>query len=190
MDKFLKELEKELATKKLYKHEIDEILAYYEEIISDRYENGEAMDRIIESYDLRLISRMAFPQALSKREPENRKEVSKNIGSLLIFLFSMPILIPLGVVYLAFIIVVFALVISSIAVGISGILGFVVLMNQVLTSGANVGTVLAVIGAYVAAISLAMIIMYYMSYLFTYVLKGSVKIISRLVSGGRKAWKY
>lgn len=189
MEKFLKDLEKELKSKKLYQHEIDEILAYYEEIISDRYENGEAMDRIIESYDIRMISRMAFPQALSKREPENRKEVSKNIGSLLIFLFSMPILIPLGVIYLAFIIVVFALIISSVAVGISGILGFIVLMFQVLQSGSNVGTILAVIGAYVAAISLAMIILYYISYLFTYLLKGSVKIISRLVSGGHKAWK-
>ena len=189
MEKFLKDLEKELKSKKLYQHEIDEILAYYEEIISDRYENGEAMDRIIESYDIRMISRMAFPQALSKREPENRKEVSKNIGSLLIFLFSMPILIPLGVIYLAFIIVVFALIISSVAVGISGILGFIVLMFQVLQSGSNVGTFLALIGAYVAAISLVMIILYYISYLFMYLLKGSVKIISRLVSGGHKAWK-
>jgi len=99
----------------------------------------------------------------------------------------MPILIPLGIIYLAFIIVVFALIISSIAVGISGILGFIVLMYQMLQSGSNVGTILAVIGAYVTAISLAMIILYYISYLFTYLLKGSVKIISRLVSGGHKA---
>lgn len=101
----------------------------------------------------------------------------------------MPILIPLGIIYLAFIIVVFALIISSIAVGISGILGFIVLMYQMLQSGSNVGTILAVIGAYVTAISLAMIILYYISYLFTYLLKGSVKIISRLVSGGHKVWK-
>nr|WIF88437.1 hypothetical protein QOL21_08345 [Acholeplasma laidlawii] len=99
----------------------------------------------------------------------------------------MPILIPLGVIYLAFIIVVFALIISSVAVGISGILGFIVLMFQVLQSGSNVGTILALIGAYVAAISLVMIILYYISYLFMYLLKGSVKIISRLVSGGHKA---
>lgn len=73
MDNFLKKLEKELKKKNLYKVEIDEILAYYEEIISDRYDNGEAMNKIIESYDIRLISRMAFPQALQKREPETKK---------------------------------------------------------------------------------------------------------------------
>src|SRR5690554_922967 len=118
MDEFLKALEIELKKKNLYQNEIDEIIAYYEEIISDRYENGEPMNRIIESYDIRLISRMAFPQALQKRQPETRKEVSKNVGGLLLFLFSIPVLIPLGIIYLTFIIVFGALILASGAVAI------------------------------------------------------------------------
>lgn len=186
MDKFLKALALELKKKNLYQSEIDEILAYYEEIISDRYENGEAMDRIIESYDIRLISRMAFPQALSKRAPETKKEVSKNIGGLLLFLFSIPILIPLGVLYLAFIIVIFSLILAGFAVGVSGILGFIAVILQLVQTSASVGTSLVVVGLYVFGISLAMLVMYYVIYAFGFLLKGSVKIISKLLSGGRQ----
>jgi|SRR5690554_1007917 len=186
MDKFLKALAIELKKKNLYQSEIDEILAYYEEMISDRYENGEAMDRIIESYDIRLISRMAFPQALSKRTPETKKEVSKNIGGLLLFLFSIPILIPLGVLYLAFIIVIFSLILAGFAVGVSGVFGFITVILQLVQTSASVGTSLVVVGLYVFGISLAMLVMYYVIYAFGFLLKGSVKIISKLLSGGRQ----
>jgi len=186
MDKFLKALAIELKKKNLYQSEIDEILAYYEEMISDRYENGEAMDRIIESYDIRLISRMAFPQALSKRTPETKKEVSKNIGGLLLFLFSIPILIPLGVLYLAFIIVIFSLILAGFAVGVSGVFGFIAVILQLVQTSASVGTSLVVVGLYVFGISLAMLVMYYVIYAFGFLLKGSVKIISKLLSGGRQ----
>ncbi|WP_025724947.1 DUF1700 domain-containing protein [Acholeplasma granularum] len=186
MEKLLAQLEQELKKKNLYKEEIDEILAYYEEIISDRYENGEAMNRIIESYDIKLISRLAFPQALQKREVKTSKEVSKNVKGLIFFLFSIPILIPLGVLYIAFIITVGALFIAGLALALSGVLGLIVLVFQLINSGTDFASMAVITGAYLFVITIAAIVLYYLTIGFTYVVKKSVVVISKVVSGGNK----
>jgi len=186
MNNFLKSLSQELLKLNLYQSEIDEIIAYYEEIITDRYENGEDMDHIIASYDIRSICRAVLPQALQRRNPGSNKEVGQNIKTLVIFLFSIPFLIPVGIVYLAFIITIFILMLTGAIVTGSSIIGFVVLLVQIFQGSLEIGTILATIGLYLFGMSLAIILIYYIGYGFLYVLNGSVKLVSRIVSGGQK----
>lgn len=186
MNNFLKTLAQELAKLNLFQSEIDEIIAYYEEIISDREENGEDMKDIIASYDIRSICRAVFPQALQRRKSSSNKEVRQNIKTLLIFLFSIPFLIPVGIIYLTFIITIFILMLTGVIVVGSSIIGFIVLLIQISQGNLDMGTMLATIGFYLFGVSLAIILVYYIGYGFLYVLNGSVKLVSRLVSGGQK----
>lgn len=102
----------------------------------------------------------------------------------------MPLLIPLGIVYLVFIIVVFILVVSSFIVGITGLIGFVVLVIQTIKASAGISSSMAAVGAYISIMALTTLIMYYITYGFGYLLKGSVKLISRLIGGGTKNESY
>lgn len=189
MDKFLKELEKELKNNRLYQSEIDEVLSYYEEMITERFENGESMDKILSSYDVKLITRMFVPQTLSKRKLETNKEVTSSVWLLVLFLFSIPVLIPIGVMYVVFLVVVLSLIISAVAVGITGIVGFIALILKLGTINAGAPVWLVSTGAYLIGITIGIIVLYFLIMLFGYIVKGSYKFVSKLISRGRNSWK-
>lgn len=187
MDKFLKELEKELKNNRLYQSEIDEVLSYYEEMITERFENGESMDKILSSYDVKLITRMFVPQTLSKRKLETNKEVTSSVWLLVLFLFSIPVLIPIGVMYVVFLVVVLSLIISAVVVGITGIVGFIALILKLGTINAGAPVWLVSTGAYLIGITIGIIVLYYLIVLFWYIVKGSYKFVSKLISRGRNS---
>lgn len=186
MREFLSNLEEELNKKKFYKDEIIEVVSYYEEIISDRVDNGEVLEEVLKSYDIKKISNFAFPEAIKRRRPKNSKEVGKNIGLLILFLFSMPLLIPLGIVYFSFLIVIVALIISVIAVVISGAAGFIGLIINLIITKAVLSNALVVVGAYILVILLATVLLYYIIKGLYALLKGSVVLVAKLIPGGKK----
>lgn len=187
MNNFLRELRIELNRRNLYQSEIDEIVSYYEEIINDRIDLGESLDQILAGYDVKVIARNSFPQALQRRADENpNQKVSNNVWSLVVFLFSIPVLIPLGVLYIAFIIVIFALIISCFAVTVSGLLGIVGLIIQLISQNADLGSSLLIVGFVLTGISVAILLLVTLTKGLWYILKYSVVFIAKLISGGKK----
>ncbi len=186
MNKFLSDLRNELNKRNLYQSEIDEIVSYYEEIINDRIDAGEQLDHILSGYDVKVIARNSFPQALQRRSDEDKSAVSKNVWNLILFLFSIPVLIPVGILYVVFIVVIFALVVACFAVVVSGVVAILSLIIQLTLMNSDLGSSLIVVGFILTAISIAVLLLTLLTKGLWYIVKYSVGFIAKLVSGGKK----
>ena len=134
MKTWLKELEYALQ-EKFYAEEITDIIDYYEEMISDRVATGEKIDDVLSAYDIKEIIKEVTPEVLIKRENSSVNRVSRSTKQLILLLLGTPILLPLGILYLAILIVVVAIMIA-ITIGIfTGLIGFIgLLITSVQTS--------------------------------------------------------
>lgn len=157
MEKILKEIKKNL--KGLNKDELDDILAYYEELINDRLDSGESLKEIEESLNYKEIRSEFLPKSLNKRENIKIKESIGSSNRLLIFLLTSPIWIPLGITYLVIIfslyIVIFSLFIAAISIPFAVILE---LINRIVFI-TNTGSLLISIGASILLSALTLIIL-------------------------------
>ena len=86
MEKILKEIK--INLKGLNKDELDDILAYYEELINDRLDSGESLKEIEESLNYKEIRSEFLPKSLNKRENIKIKESIGSSNRLLIFLLT------------------------------------------------------------------------------------------------------
>jgi len=95
--------------------EKNEIIAYYEEMFNDKLDEGEDLDVVLDQYDPKKIARQMIPRVVADRKVIGKK-TSNNLWLILLILFSTPVLIPLGIVYLSLMIVALSLIISGVAV--------------------------------------------------------------------------
>lgn len=144
MTKWKEEFEIQL-NKKFTSEETKEIISYYEEIISDRVENGELLENVLSSYPPKIIAKQMIPSVILKRSNDNKTTI-KNSYQLLLLVFSAPILIPLALVYLAVIIVFLSLIIAGFSLIFSGLVGFITHNIQVLVEVKHFPTLLGLIG--------------------------------------------
>ncbi len=120
MDKWLKTLEQRLS-KKFNKEEVDEVISYYEEIISDRLEHGESIDEIIKSYNMATIERDMMVSELSKKDVNSIQDLTKVVIQFFLILIATPLWIPIAVLYFVSFVIVFVFFIVSVSIFVSGL---------------------------------------------------------------------
>lgn len=145
MKTWLKELERALRTK-FYDDEVKDILNYYEEIINDRLSSGEKIDDILSGYEIKKIVKDMTPEILMKRENTSVLRVSKSTRQLLLLLLGSPILLPLGIVYISILIFVMSMIFTAFLLIVTGLVGFIGLLIDMLQSSLSIPNVLGVLG--------------------------------------------
>lgn len=145
MKTWLKELERALRAK-FYDDEVKEILSYYEEIIHDRLSAGEKLDEILSGYDVKKIVKDMTLEVLIKRENTSVSKVSKSTKQLLILLLGSPILLPLGIVYISVLIFVLSMIFTAFILIVTGFVGFIGLLIDMIQSSLNLPNLLGVLG--------------------------------------------
>ena len=183
---FFHHLNKELK-KYFSQQEIDEIVDYYEELIDDRLERGESIEHILNSYQPKEIARAMIPQVVSKRDSHDQKTTS-SLWLILLILFSSPILIPLGVVYLVVMIVAFSILLSGGIVMASGVIAFIGQIIRAIATQLIFADALLMVGIGLIAFAVCMSIGYYMVKWSSEVLKHLAIWFGKLVT--RKKGNY
>lgn len=169
MDKFLKELN-DYSKKYLTKNEVKELTSFYEEIINERLSNGELIDDILKDYDVKKIVKESLAEIII-----NRKDKSfKNIYQVLLLLFSTPILIPLAIIYLSFLIIFGAFFLTGLIIIISPLIIITPYIIEVFKYNSNISSILGLSSLGLIGV----VIVSYIGYLFTYL---SYKIAISLV---------
>ena len=174
MKQFLKEL-KSYAWKFVDKKESEELVTYYQEIITDRLLEGESIEEILKDYDIAEVIKEAIPQIMRKT-PGN---VFKTMFKILIVLFSTPILIPVAVVFLVLIIVAISLFITFIAVGIAIVFSLLFYTIEIFQYTGSFSKVLGLISLGVIATT----IVFYFSYLLSYGLYYGLQKLTKAILG-------
>lgn len=157
---FINALNKELNTY-FQKSESDEIVAYYEELIDDRLERGESIEHILANYHPKEIAKSMIPQVVSRRD-HDPKTTSSSLWLILLLLFSSPILIPLGVVYLVVMLVAIILILSGGMVMISGVIALIGQVIRSIIVQLPLADSLLMIGIGLIAFAVCMAIGYYL----------------------------
>lgn len=177
--KWFTELNNELI-KYASHEEAEEIISYYEEMIDDRMENGEDIHQILNDYHPKSIAKSMIPEIVSKRTSDDHK-TTRNLWLIVLILFSTPILIPLGVVYLSIMIAVMSIMISGIAVVFSG---FAAVIGQVIRSfalGLAMPEFMVSVGVSLLALVICLLIGYYMIKVSWWLLQHLAIWFSRLI---------
>ncbi|MCL2756303.1 MAG: DUF1700 domain-containing protein [Firmicutes bacterium] len=105
----------------------DQLVAYYDELISDRIESGEDEKTVMASYDLNRVLREHEYKAMETKLVEVSKSNKRwKIWVVILALFSTPVTIPLGIAFLA---VVFSLAITALSLFAAGVLGGIALIG-------------------------------------------------------------
>lgn len=156
MKHWIQSLKKALG-RHFYEDEIDNIVSYYEEIISERQDQGELIDDILMDYDIDEIVRLMTPNVLIKRSHTTGRSIGKSTLTLLLLLLSTPFLIPIGVLYLVFLIVAFVMIVVVFAVIVSSAMGLIGLFVELIQGTLGVAEVIGLTG--VALMMTAAVIM-------------------------------
>jgi len=190
MKKFLNDLEKQ-AIKQFSSEETKEVVSYYEEIINERLASGEEIESILNDYDINKIIKEMTAEVLSKRDLNDRKTLGKSAWQLLLLLFSVPILIPIAILFLALMITMIAIGVSGLAVLISAVFSVIPYLIEVITYANSFSVTIGLIGIGLFAWS-AMMITGLVLIRVTHNLVGlSVKAFSKwVVRKGAKSWEY
>ena len=181
MEAWLKKFKSELK-KHFYDDEIDEIISYYEEMISERQANGESIDQILKDYDIRIVIKDLTMETISKRKIDNYPVAIKSVKQLLFILLTTPLWIPIGVLYLSLLITMGALLISSIAVGFGAIAGSIGLLIESATSQGGWYVIVGLVGISFIVFSITMSIAYWLFRISYQLMIISLSFISKWLS--------
>ena len=154
MKAWISELERALS-KHFYQEEVDDIVAYYQEFFEERMANGESFDDIAQSYPIDTIIKSMRPVVLLKRKNDTYSKQAKSMRQLFYVLWSTPLLIPLGIVYLILMIISLSLVISIMGITFSGIVALAALVFDVLGTQLGTAESFAIIGTSMVALGVA-----------------------------------
>lgn len=158
MKKIIKKIEKKL--KGLDLTEKNEVLSYYEEIINERLDRGETIAQIEESIDFDDIRKEYLPKAINKRENKSIKESARSSSTLLLYLFTSPIWIPLGIVYFVLIAVLYVLVASFMIVMVTLPVLALIIPLDLISKGENFGNIVLFTGLYLLIILILEVLFY------------------------------
>lgn len=120
MEKWLKTLEA-LLLKKFKQSEVDGVIDYYREMISERVEHGEQLESVLSSYHMKTIEKEMMVNRLSKIDITSSKELIKRMVQFFLILISTPLWIPIAVIYFVLFILVAVLTFTSVVIFVSGI---------------------------------------------------------------------
>ena len=178
-EKWFKMLDQEL-TKYFNEKEKKDIISYYEELIDDRLDQRESIDDVLDAYDPKKIAKLMIPEVMSKRSNSNQ-QMTKNIWLIVLILFSTPILIPLGVVYLSLMISAFSVLISGGAVIVAGIGAVITQIIRSLSMGLAFSQLILTIGIALLALFVCLFIGYYLIKISWWVLQHLAIWFSQLI---------
>jgi len=164
-----------------------DLIAYYDELISDMIEQGESEESIIIGLNQKkVINNYIYIKNKEKLDKESKGNATKAVWIVILLLFSSPVLFPLGIVLvvllITFFIVGLALLGSALAVLISVFYSTITLIAQ----QGSIGLVLLSIGAHLVALSILVILGTLFIKGFS---EGIKKIIVKLFGIGRKGRK-
>lgn len=120
MEKWLKTLEA-LLLKKFDQQEVDIVIDYYKEMISERVEHGENLDDVLASYQMKTILKDMMVDHLAKRKLTDSKDFIKSLIQFFIILVTTPLWIPFAIIYFVLFIVIGVLVLVSGILLVSGV---------------------------------------------------------------------
>jgi len=178
-NEWLIELNKELK-KYFEEKETSEIIAYYDEMICDKLEHGEDIDDVISQYQVKKIATQMIPKIVSGRKL-GTSDYKSNAKLITIILFSTPILIPLGIVYLSLMITGLSLVLSGVLIGISAVIGIIVYSVALIVSNGSFADIILGIGSTFIIFSLLGVIGYYLTKFAWYIVRLMSIWVSKLL---------
>ncbi|MFU8793519.1 MAG: HAAS signaling domain-containing protein [Acholeplasmataceae bacterium] len=186
MKQFIKTLEKELD-RYFYQSEVQEILAYYEEMILERQDQGEALEDIINSYDVKAIMQHMAPHMILKRE-KTVKNLSNSAWLILLVLLSTPLLLPLGITFVILLLVAVILVFTGGVIFVSGAISFVAFIVSFLVTTVPIENRFVMLGSGLIAVGVLSVVGVLFIIGFKWVFTQLIVGVSRLIQsyGGRK----
>jgi len=186
MDQFVKELRRALK-KHFYEEEVDDICAYYEEMIYERKAQGEKIDDTLSDYQIKDIIRDMLPEVVQKRTTTSKNIVKSN--SLLVgLLISTPLLLPLGIAYIVMFSVFFAMIVTGASLIFSGVVVIFTFIVQALLAWGSTSAVFLTLGIGFITAAVLMLIGNIMIYVFKKLMMTLILATSRLAKkiGGKK----
>lgn len=124
MEKWLKTLEA-LLLKKYDQQEVDIVIDYYKEMISERVERGENIDDVLASYQMKIILKDMMVDHLAKRKVTNTKDFVKSLIQFFLILITTPLWIPFAIVYFVLFLVLAILIVVSGSLLVAGIVSVI-----------------------------------------------------------------
>ena len=149
-------------------------------MIDDRLDRGEFLDNILDEYDPNVIAKSMIPEIVSKRTISHEK-TSVNVWLIVLVLFSTPLLIPLGVVYLTFMIVVGSIMVAGIAVAGSGLFAVMLQIIGIISSGITFPNAMLSIGLVLIALIICLLVGYWLIKISWWLLQHLVMWMSQLI---------
>ena len=186
MEQFIKTLEKEL-NRYFYASEIKEILAYYEEMILERQDQGGSIDRVIASYDIKAIIQQMAPQMILKRD-RTVKDMSKSAWLILIILVSTPLLLPVGITYFVLLLVTVILSVTGFVILVSGGISLLALLIDFSVTNIPLANRFMILGIGLIAVGFLGLVGFGFFRGFKWLFVQMIRSISRLIQsyGGKK----
>ncbi|MDI6452059.1 DUF1700 domain-containing protein [Peloplasma aerotolerans] len=157
MKTWLKELEKALS-RKFYEDEVKDIVSYYEEMIEERRSSGENIDDILSEYKISEIVKTMTPNVLLKRPNRTHKDITKNTKQLVVVLLSTPFLLPLGILYVTFLIVAFSMMLVTGILILSSFAGIYLMVLDLIQSNMETANILGIAGFSMMTFSFAVLV--------------------------------
>jgi uncharacterized membrane protein len=152
---------KDELSKYFNKEETAEIINYYDEMIHDKLEDGQDFDDIIKSYDPKQIAKQMIPRVIAERQTSSLK-LDNNAKLIILVLFSTPVLIPLGAIYVSLMAVALSMVVTGFALVISAVGGMIITGLRLLFAGLDTPDLLLALGINIIGFALMAIIGYWL----------------------------
>lgn len=172
--------------------EIRKVLEYYDEIINDKMDLGYSEEEAIASLgDIRNITSGIKANAMYEMVSDKKQKSSslKNFW-IILGICSAPILIPLGIgFFIGFLAIIFSLIIVIVSISgaaIFSIAYMIVILIDIINTGASLSTILIISGGIVFATSLFVLILMGIVKLSTIILRAFVRLFSKKVKNKSK----
>lgn len=160
MDKFLRKLKKELYKKNINKEEINDIVSYYQEIISDKLDEGYNIDDILKDFD---IDDIVDNVESNNNYDDNKKNIKKlNDYSLWIKIPFLIVLYLMKILYVTFSVLVFVC-------GFVFVITFIISVISLFMIDLPIGIILIGIGGLIVGLTIAQMVINGLKYLSKYI---------------------
>ncbi|MCL2569780.1 MAG: hypothetical protein FWE16_01065 [Firmicutes bacterium] len=137
----------------------NELVRYYDELVSDRIEAGEDENTVVASYDVQKIARSAgFEIAKKELHAETQNRRGGRAWIVILALCSVPITIPLAIAFIAIMISFFAVALGLVGGAIGGLVMGAAAVVEMIIIGESASFILLSLGAYLVALAILWIL--------------------------------
>ncbi len=153
MEKWLRALEAYLL-KKFNQEEVNIVIDYYKEMISERVEHGENIDDVLASYQMKTIRKDMTVDLLSKRNITTPKEFVRSIVQFFVILLTTPLWIPLAIMYFVLFLLLGIFAIVAGIIFVAGIISIIFYTIEAFGQNYNTMETLGYVGLVLISISI------------------------------------